>query len=163
VKTGNFNLQFIKTAWAAAQWSNCSRRKVGAVVVRDGTIVIEACNGTPPGMTPCNEGGCPRCLSDAPQGQEYDSCLCIHAEQAAIALAARAGLKIEGAIMYCTLRPCLTCVKLCVQAGVTQIVYDKDIRFSSDIEEASNQLVKQTGITLAWLGEKMSDEMTTII
>lgn len=148
MKTDSFHLQFMIEAWKAAEWSNCSRRKVGAVVVRDSTIMIEAYNGTPPGMVPCNEGGCPRCLSETPQGQEYESCLCVHAEQAAIALAARTGLEIEGATMYCTLRPCLTCAKLCMQAGITQIIYDNNTGFSPDVEESYEQLIQQTGLTL---------------
>lgn len=154
MENDSLNQQFMGIALEVAQCSNCSRRKVGAVIVRDGKVIVEACNGTSAGMVPCNEGGCPRCLSGIPEGQEYESCLCVHAEQAAIALAACAGLRIDGATMYCTLRPCLTCAKLCVQARITQIVYDEDTRFSSDIEEAYDQLVKQTGLTFVRCSEE---------
>ena len=155
MENDSLNQQFMKVAFEAAQCSNCSRRKVGAVIVRDGRVIVEACNGTPAGMIPCNEGGCPRCLSETAQGQEYESCLCIHAEQAAIAFASRAGLQIDGSTMYCTLRPCLTCAKLCVQAGVKQIVYDKYTSFSSDIEEVYDQLKKQTRIVFVRYSEEL--------
>jgi len=148
MKNSSLDQQFMGIALEVAKCSNCGRRKVGAVIVRDGRVIVEACNGTPAGMTPCNEGGCPRCLSETPQGQEYESCLCIHAEQAAIALAAQEGLKTVGATMYCTLRPCLTCVKLCLQAGIKQIIYYHDTEFLPDVEESYKQLVQQTGFTL---------------
>ena len=137
---------FMDIAWKAAQRSNCRRRKVGVVIVLNGAVVITATNGTPAGMIPCNEGGCPRCLSDTPSGELYDSCLCIHAEQLAIAQAARTGLQTDGATLYCTLRPCLTCAKFCLEAGIKGIIYDESIQFSSDVEQAYEKLIQETGL-----------------
>lgn len=147
-------------AWDVAQHSNCGRRKVGVTIVRDGAVVITAANGTPAGMTPCNEGGCLRCLSDTPSGELYDSCLCIHAEQVAIARATRTGLPTDGATLYCTLRPCLTCVKLCLEAGISNIVYDEEIRFTPDVEEAYKQFIKETGLSIAKCPKGVSGHST---
>ncbi len=148
MRTARIEPQFMSMAWDVAQQSNCRRREVGVVVALNGTVVITATNGTPAGVIPCNEGGCLRCLSDTPSGELYDSCLCIHAEQSAIAQAAQTGLQIGGATLYCTLRPCLTCVKLCLKAGILNIVYDEGIQFTSDIEEAYEQCIKETGLSI---------------
>jgi len=139
---------FMDIAYKVAQHSKCRRRKVGVVIVLDGAVVITATNGTPAGMISCNEGGCPRCLSGTPSGELYDSCLCIHAEQLAIAQAARTGLQTDGATLYCTLRPCLTCAKLCLEAGVKDIIYNESIQFSSDVEQAYEELVQKTGLNV---------------
>jgi dCMP deaminase len=128
-------------ACEVAAESNCRRRKVGAVVVRDDAILVTACNGTPPGITPCNEGGCERCLSDIPSGESYDACLCQHAEQRAIANAARTGKSLDGSVLYCTLRPCVHCINICVAAGIKSIVYEDDIAFPKDVEDAYQILV----------------------
>ena len=151
---------FMDIAWKAAQHSNCMRRKVGVVVVLNGAVVITATNGTATGMIPCNEGGCPRCLSNTPSGELYDSCLCIHAEQSAIAQAARTSLQTDGATLYCTLRPCLTCAKLCLKAGIKGIVYDESIQFSSDVEQAYEKFIQETGLhfTQYSMNTKNSDE-----
>ena len=149
MRTTKLEPRFMSMAWDVAQHSNCRRRKVGVTIVRDGAVVITAANGTPAGMTPCNEGGCLRCLSDAPSGELYDSCLCIHAEQVAIARATRTGVPTDGATLYCTLRPCLTCVKLCLEAGISKIVYDEEIQFTPDVEEAYKQFTKETGLSFA--------------
>lgn len=149
MRTARIEPQFMSMAWDVAQQSNCRRRKVGAIIVRNGSVVSTASNGTPAGMTPCNRGGCLRCLSDTRSGELYDSCLCIHAEQAAIARATRTGVPTDGATLYCTLRPCLTCVKLCLEAGISSIVYDEEIQFTPDVEEAYEQFTKETGLSFA--------------
>ena len=131
----------MQLAWEVAQNSNCRRRQVGAVIVQNDVAVVTAANGTYPEIASCNEGVCERCLSDADSGGSYDSCLCIHAEQAAIANAARLAKITQGATLYCTLRPCIPCLNLCLHAGVIRIVYDETIQFPADVEIAYKQLV----------------------
>jgi len=143
-----FTPRFMEEARKVAESSNCRRRKVGAVLTKGNVILSGASNGTPPGMKRCDEGGCPRCLSNARKGDLYESCLCIHAEQRVIAGAASAGLSTAGGLLYCTLRPCLTCVKLCLLSGITTIVYDEDIMFSPEVEQAYRELIQQTRLVL---------------
>ena len=59
---------FMRIAQVVALRSNCSRRQVAAVIVKDHRIISTGYNGTPRGIKNCNEGGCPRCSSDAPSG-----------------------------------------------------------------------------------------------
>ena len=132
----------MRIARTVARTSNCSRRQVGAVIACDDVFLISAANGTPTGVLACKAGGCLRCLSNTPSGESYDSCICIHAEQAAIAQAANKGVSVQGATMYCTLRPCLNCLNLCLHSGISTVVYDEYLQFSSDVEEAYAQLLE---------------------
>jgi len=140
---------FIDLAFKVSLDSNCTRKQVGAAIVSEGTVITTAPNGTPEGVTPCNKGGCSRCNSDVSSGDSYDSCLCIHAEQSAIAIAAKAGLPTIGATLYCTLRPCLTCVNLCIHSGIVKLIYYEDMRFRPSIEKAYKQIIDKTGFELS--------------
>lgn len=145
---------YLDIAQEVSKESNCVRRQVGAVIVRGGVVVAKASNGTPAGVKPCSEGGCLRCQSGAVSGQEYEACLCTHAEQKAIARAAKNGESIDGALLYCTLRPCLTCAMACFESGIRHITYTQDITFARDVEHAYKQLVAETGLTVAKLRSK---------
>ncbi|MCM2270454.1 MAG: dCMP deaminase family protein, partial [Thermoanaerobaculia bacterium] len=102
---------YLGIAQAVAARASCLRRQVGAVIVVDNAILATGYNGTPMGVTNCDQGGCPRCASDAPVGAGYDACICVHAEQNAIAFAARHGNATKGGTLYTTLRPCFGCAK----------------------------------------------------
>ncbi len=139
---------YLNLARKKAADSNCIRRQVGALIVKGNSVLISASNGTPDGCIPCNKGGCARCQSDTLSGEAYDSCICIHAEQRAIALVAGAGSSIAGATMYVTLRPCIPCLNLCLHAGVLDVVYDEEIAFKPSVERAYAQFLQTTRICL---------------
>ncbi len=117
---------FMEIAHVVAKRSNCSRRKVGAVVMNRNHILSAGYNGTPRGVKNCFEGGCPRCAGKTPSGKGLDECLCTHAEQNAICQAALHGVAIDGATLYVTISPCLICAKLIINAGIREVVYDGD-------------------------------------
>ena len=71
---------FMHLADLAARRSNCMKRRVGCVLVRSGRVISTGYNGTPRGVTNCNEGGCSRCNLGEGSGQSLSSCLCLHAE-----------------------------------------------------------------------------------
>ncbi|HEV8192493.1 MAG TPA: dCMP deaminase family protein [Ktedonobacterales bacterium] len=139
---------YINIAWVVSSRSNCLRRKVGSIIVVERRIVSTGYNGTPFGVKNCDEGGCPRCASDLPRQAGYDWCLCVHAEQNAIALAARQGTATEGSLLYVTLRPCFGCLKEAVQAGIREVVYDQPFDYQPDFEVAYQQLLAQSGIAM---------------
>jgi dCMP deaminase len=143
-----WNDYYINIAWVVSSRSSCIRRAVGALIVMDKRIVSTGYNGTPFGVRNCDEGGCPRCASDTPAQAGYDWCLCVHAEQNAIALAARQGTATEGASLYVTLRPCLGCLKEAVQAGIREIIYDQPFDYDPDLEAAYQSLLSQSGIRM---------------
>jgi dCMP deaminase len=111
----------------AAQRADCSRRKVGALIVLDHRIVSTGFNGALPGERGCLAGGCPRAFSDVPPGSQYEhgegACISIHAELNAILDAAKRGVSVAGAVMYVTCEPCTTCARLVKQAGIVDVVW----------------------------------------
>ena len=112
---------FLSLATQTATRATCSRRHVGAVVVRDRRIVSTGYNGGPSGMPHCDEGGCPRAESDTPTGAgDYDRCIAIHAE--ANALLFCGPQERAGASVYCTDLPCFGCAKLLANSGVAEVV-----------------------------------------
>ena len=99
----SWDAYYIAIARTVAERASCLRRRVGAVIVVDNGIIATGYNGTPIGVTNCDQGGCPRCASDAPPGAGYDACICVHAEQNAIVFAARHGNSTQGGTLYTTL------------------------------------------------------------
>lgn len=121
---------FMGIAFAVRRRAICRKRKVGAVLVRDGRIISTGYNGTPEHMANCDdeEQGCYRCANDEKfeAGTGYDLCICVHAEQNALLSAARFGIAVEGATLYTTIRPCFGCTKEAVQAKIDAIYYVDD-------------------------------------
>lgn len=126
--------KYMALAEKASAKSNCARRNVGAVLVRNGRIISTAYNGVPRKYRNCLVAGCPRCKRGGDVGTGYDSCICLHAEQAALAIAAGEGQSVKGATLYVNLRPCLACLNLAVAAGVTKIVYKESWCYGRELE-----------------------------
>ncbi len=139
---------YMHIAWVVSSRSNCLRRAVGALLVVRRSIISTGYNGTPFGVRNCNEGGCPRCGSDVPRQSGYDWCLCVHAEQNAIALAARQGTATEGASLFVNLRPCFGCLKEIVQAGIHEVVFDQPFGYNDELELAYQTLLAESGVTM---------------
>ncbi len=144
---------YMGIAHAVKQRSNCLRRKVGALIVVEKSIISTGYNGSPMGVRNCSEGGCPRCASDAPPGAGYDTCICVHAEQNAFLLAARHGNATRGGTLYTTLRPCFGCAKEAIQAGIVQIVYDEPYAYEMDLEQAYQALIAESGLGFRRFGD----------
>ena len=107
-------------------WSSCYKegRQVGAVIVRDKRIITTGYNGAPSGIKSCKEKGeCLRIKLGIPSGTRHELCYAIHAEQNAIIQAAKLGISIEGATLYCTHYPCTICAKMIVNAGIKRVIY----------------------------------------
>lgn len=117
---------FMNIAKVVALRSNCLKRKVAAVIVRDKRIVSTGYNGTPRGVTNCNEGGCPRCNSFAKSGSGLEDCYCSHAEENSITQSAYHGVNIKGATLYTTFSPCLLCTKMIINSGIAEVIYNTD-------------------------------------
>jgi dCMP deaminase len=139
---------YLGIARAVAARASCSRRQVGAVIVVDNAIIATGYNGTPMGVRNCDEGGCPRCSSDAPVGAGYDACICVHAEQNAIVFAARHGNATKGGTLYSTLRPCFGCLKESIQAGLRRIVFAEPFAYEAELEAVYRRLVEESDIEL---------------
>ncbi len=114
---------FMTLAAVAATRSTCLRRRVGAVVVRDGQVISTGYNGAPKGTPHCAETGCLRGRMNIPSGERQEMCRGSHAEMNAIAQAASVGVSAAGAELYCTHSPCAFCSKAIINAGIVRVVY----------------------------------------
>lgn len=117
--------RFMRLTNEIATWSSCLRRNVGAIIVKEGRIIATGYNGAPHQIISCAELG--KCMRrNVKSGSKQELCRAVHAEQNAISQAARLGISIEGATLYCTHKPCVTCTKLLINAGIKTIVYEND-------------------------------------
>ncbi len=118
--------RFMEMAQLVSSWSSCFNdcRAIGAVIVRDKRVITTGYNGAPAGMKTCKERGeCLRRKLGIPSGTRAEICYAIHAEQNAIIQAAKLGVSIQDATLYCTHQPCSVCAKIIVNSGIRRVVY----------------------------------------
>lgn len=144
MKRPDWNEYFMRMAELAAERSTCTRRKVGAVLVKDKRVLATGYNGAPKKIPHCEETGCLRKQLNIPSGQRHEICRGIHAEQNLIAQSAVHGVKTEGATVYCTNQPCIICAKLLINAGIKKIYYKRPYndQFPIQILRQSNVIIK---------------------
>ena len=116
---------FMAITHMVAKRSTCLRRSVGAILVKDKRILATGYNGAPAGLRHCVEVGCLRDDTSVPSGTRHELCRGLHAEQNVIIQAAYHGIPINGAILYCTNKPCVICSKMIINAGITRIYYEE--------------------------------------
>ena len=134
----------MRIAKLVATRSTCTRRQVGAVIVRENRILATGYNGAPNGCAHCFQlpGGCLREAQKIPSGQRQELCRGLHAEQNAI-LQAAFGVSLKGSDLYCTHQPCVTCAKMLINAGIKRIVFLGDYP-----DELSIQMLKEVNMKL---------------
>ncbi|MEI3377631.1 MAG: cytidine/deoxycytidylate deaminase family protein [Coriobacteriales bacterium] len=132
---------FMDITRRVATRSTCLRRAVGAILVHDKRIIASGYNGGPTGLAHCLDIGCLREKLGIPSGQQHELCRGIHAEQNAIIQAARYGVPIDGAVLYCTTQPCTQCTKMLINAGISEIVYAEGYP-----DELARELLDESGI-----------------
>ena len=129
---------FKEIVQVVAKRSTCTHAQVGALLVSpSGQLLATGYNGAVSGMPHCTDVGC---LED----KDGHCIATVHAEQNAIAQAAKHGVSPEGAILYTTLFPCLACLKLVIAAGVKAIKYVDEYHAKEPYEE---QLIQTLGIS----------------
>lgn len=107
-----YDKAYLRMAQTWGELSHCSRKKVGAIIVKDNAIISDGFNGTPAGFDNC-------CETDNGDTHWY----VLHAEANAILKVAKSTNNCAGATLYLTLSPCKDCSKLILQAGITRLVY----------------------------------------
>ncbi len=126
MKNTKWDQRFLKMAFAVAEWPSCFQpnRQVGAVIAKNKRILTTGYNGASSGIVSCKEKGeCLRRKLNIPSGTQHEICYATHAEQNAIIQAARMGISIDGATLYCTHQPCTICAKMIINSGIKRIVY----------------------------------------
>jgi dCMP deaminase len=136
---------FMNIAEQVASRSTCDRKHVGAVIVRDRTILSTGYNGSLKGAPHCDEAG---------HDMDHDHCVrTVHAESNAVAQAAKNGVAINNSEIYVTASPCLTCFKLIANCGITKVYYKEFYR-----DERISAYARQSGIELVYMGIEKSDQ-----
>jgi len=114
---------FMRMAYLAASRSTCTRRKVGAVIVKDKRAIATGYNGPPQGLAHCDITGCIRDDLGINSGERHELCRGLHAEQNALIQAAVYGVSVKDATIYVTNHPCVVCSKMLINAYIKEIVY----------------------------------------
>ncbi len=117
------DLRYLRMARIWSENSYCTRRKVGALVVKDNMIISDGYNGTPSGFENV-------CEDDNNVTKPY----VLHAEANAITKLARSSNNSDGSTLYVTASPCLECSKLIIQAGIRRVVYGEEYRLADGLE-----------------------------
>ena len=148
VRFDKWDRRFMQMAWVISSWASCYQqdRKIGAVIVKDKRILTTGYNGAPAGIKTCVERGeCLRKKLGIPSGTKHEICYAIHAEQNAIIQAAKLGVSIQGATLYCTHQPCVICAKMIVNSGIVRVVYEQGYpdAFARQILEEGHVLLQQ--------------------
>ncbi len=141
---------FIDIARSVATRATCDRGRSGCVIVKDRQILVTGYVGSPRGLPHCDEVGHQMKKVVHEDGHVTQHCVrTVHAEQNAITQAARLGIGIEGATLYCKMTPCRTCAMLIINCGISRVVCEKKYHAGAESEE----MFKQAGITLEFFNE----------
>lgn len=122
-KLERYDKAYLRMSTTWAELSHCERKKVGALIVRDGRIISDGYNGTPAGFDNC-------CENNLGETHWY----VLHAEANAILKVARSTNDCQNATLYLTLSPCRDCSKLVLQAGITRVVYMNEYKDTAGID-----------------------------
>lgn len=121
----NWNEYFMNITVQVSLRSTCTRRKVGALIVKDNNIVSTGYNGAPKGLPNCSDcpDRCYRSKHNIPSGEKLELCYAQHAEVNALMSSAKAGADLTGASIYVTTFPCSSCAKAIIQAGIKHVYF----------------------------------------
>jgi dCMP deaminase len=125
---------FMKIAKVVSERSTCIKRKVGAVLIKDSHILSTGYNGSPSGFNHCTPITCMR--QNLKSGEKPELCRGVHAEINCIIQAAIHGTSILGnTTLYSTHFPCMSCLKLIINAGIKRLVYREGYNMENKIKE----------------------------
>lgn len=148
------DVQFMRVAPCVASRSKCSSRKVGAVLVKDGSIVSEGYNGAPRGISLCQDPDlpCRRRTMGFDSGEGLEHCPALHAEMNCLIQVARNGIATKGTTLYAyCCQPCKWCIGMMINAGVSRLVYLDGIE---PYDELGGILVKESGIEVGRVDDR---------
>jgi dCMP deaminase len=137
---------FLDMCEAVAKRATCDRGRSGCVIVKDKRIMTTGYVGAPAGLPHCDEAGHDLRKVFNANGEVTQHCVrTLHAEQNAIIQAARFGIPLEGATLFCKMTPCRTCAMIIINAGIKRVVCEK--RYHADADTI--EMFKQAGIELS--------------
>ena len=141
-----WDARFMEITHMVATWSSCfqENRQIGAVIAKNKRIMTTGYNGASAGIKSCKERGeCLRRKLNIPSGTRHELCYATHAEQNAIIQAAKMGICIDGATLYCTHQPCAICTKMIINSGIKRVVYQHGYP-----DDFSLELLSEAGVLI---------------
>lgn len=143
---------FMEVCRAIAKRATCDRWKSGCVIARDHQILVTGYVGAPIGLPHCDEVG--HLLKEVKHEDGHSSQHCmrtVHAEQNAICQAAKLGVALKGATLYCKMTPCRACAMMIINCGITRVVCEKKYYAGAESEE----MFKKVWVQLEFFDEEV--------
>lgn len=152
MKRPNWDRYFLDLCEAVSKRATCNRGRSGCVIVKDKRIMTTGYVGSPAGLPHCDEAGHDmREVFDSNDNVTQHCVRTLHAEQNAIIQAARFGIPLEGATLFCKMTPCRTCAMMIINAGIKRVVCEKRYHADKDTIE----MFKQAGVELAVMNDEV--------
>lgn len=151
MKDITLHLTFMRILNEFSKLSHCVSKKVAAMAVKDGRIIATGINGTAPGYTNCDD------IFDAASfdrdlHHQFSNTYEVHAEMNMILYAAKNGISLNGATLYCSMMPCWNCIKHISVTGIKTIIYSTKYDMLSEKDEyAIQEYCLRLGIQLMYL------------
>lgn len=145
---------FMELAMTVAKRATCDRGRSGCVIARDKQILVTGYVGSPRGLPHCDEVGHLMKKVEHEDGRVSQHCMrTVHAEQNAICQAARLGISLNEATLYCRMTPCRTCAMLIINCGIVRVVCEKKYHDGKESEE----MFKLGGVLLEYVNEEIEE------
>jgi hypothetical protein len=145
---------FMEVCRAIAKRATCDRGRSGCVIARDNQLLVTGYVGAPRGLPHCDDVGHQFKKVQHEDGSISQHCVrTVHAEQNAICQAAKRGISIDGATLYCKMTPCRTCAMLIINCGIKRVIAEKRYHDSAD----SIEMFKQAGVILEHLSDSVEE------
>ena len=153
-KRPTWDQYFMEIASTVAQRATCDRGRSGCVIARDKQILVTGYVGSPRGLPHCDEVGHLMKKVYHEDGRITQHCMrTVHAEQNAICQAARLGISLAGATIYCRMTPCRTCAMLIINCGIERVVCERKYHDSRESEE----MFLQSGVILEYVYNEVQE------
>lgn len=142
---------FMEVCHAVAKRATCDRGKSGCVITRDNQILSTGYVGSPAGLPHCDDVGHQFKKTVHEDGHTSEHCVrTVHAEQNAICQAAKHGVPLAGATLYCSMTPCRVCAMLIINCGITRVRCD----YHYHTETESIDMLNTAGVDISWIHEE---------
>lgn len=143
---------FMEIAHTVSKRATCDRGRSGCVIARDRQILVTGYVGSPKGLPHCDDTGHQMKKVLHEDGHTTMHCVrTVHAEQNAICQAARLGISIEGATLYCRMTPCRVCAMLIINCGIKRVVCEK--KYHAGLE--SEQMFAEAGVEISYFTDEV--------
>lgn len=150
----NWDEYFMEIMDTVSKRATCDRGRSGCVIAKDNQLLVSGYVGSPAGMKHCDEVGhlIKKVQHLDEENRITEHCVrTVHAEQNAICQAAKRGISIEGATLYCRMTPCRTCAMLIINCGIKRVVCERKYQTAAESEE----MFLHAGIKLDYFSEEL--------